>query len=58
MMLFVLVALRSFLQQKHVQDDLAAVTIKQARTHRQYMNRCVVVVVVLFRVLVEAETQN
>jgi hypothetical protein len=28
-------------QQKHVQDDLAAVDIKQPRTHRQYMNRFV-----------------
>lgn len=28
-------------QHKHVQDDLAAVAIKQPRTHRQYMNRCV-----------------
>lgn len=28
------------IQQKHVQDDLAAVAIKQPRTHRQYMNRC------------------
>lgn len=26
-------------QDKHVQDDLAAVAIKQPRTHRQYMNR-------------------
>ncbi|KAL8279563.1 hypothetical protein RQP46_008125 [Phenoliferia psychrophenolica] len=24
---------------KHVQDDLVAVAIKQPRTHRQYMNR-------------------
>lgn len=28
-------------QHKHVQDDLASVAIKQPRTHRQYMNRCI-----------------